>query len=272
MRRQKLVLAVLLGAVLGLAGCNREQSDWEKARADNSTNAYEAFVKKYPNGAFTGQAQARLKEQYEERDWQKARDVDTSEAYQAFLLQYPEGKWSQEARIRVENFALAQATPGGPAPVEETLGTPAGPAPPGGAPPSTPAPSTPALSASAPPAVPQAPKTAVPAPAKRASADATPGVTAKTAGSAHARAGEVVQLGAFKSGKAAADHRWIELKNKYPRAFKGLEPVVHSAKSGHGTIYRLQVAGLSSGAAHALCKKLVAHAEACVVVPKSRGK
>ena len=49
-------------------------------------------MKKYPSGEFTAQAQARVKELYEERDWQKARDADTQEAYQAFLKQYPEGK------------------------------------------------------------------------------------------------------------------------------------------------------------------------------------
>ena len=56
------------------------------------TDAYEQFLKKYPSGEFTAQAQARLKELYEERDWQKARDADTPEAYQAFLKQYPEGQ------------------------------------------------------------------------------------------------------------------------------------------------------------------------------------
>ena len=91
-----------------LAGCSRQQSDWEKTRAANTTDAYEQFLKKYPSGEFTAQAQARVKELYEERDWQKARDTDTQEAYQAFLKQYPEGKWTEEARIRVENFTLAQ--------------------------------------------------------------------------------------------------------------------------------------------------------------------
>jgi cell division protein FtsN len=248
MRRQKLVLAVVLGAVLGLAGCNREQSDWEKARAENSTDAYESFVKKYPNGAFSAQAQARLKEQYEERDWQKARDVDTIEAYQAFLTQYPEGKWSQEARIRVENFALAQATPGGPAQPESAAATPEQQTPPvSGAP--APAGPTPPVRTPATPA-------AKPAAAVAAKSASTKGT------------GDVVQLGAFKSGKAAADHHWAQLKSKYPQLLKGLEPVVRSAKTGHGTVYRLQVAGLKPVAARSLCKKLTAHAEACVVVPK----
>src|SRR5580692_7436667 len=102
-------LVLSLTFALALSGCSRQQSDWEKTRAANTTDAYELFLKKYPTGEFTTQAQARVKELYEERDWKKARDTDTLEAYQAFLKQYPEGKWAEEARIRVENFSLAQA-------------------------------------------------------------------------------------------------------------------------------------------------------------------
>ena len=133
-----LSFALLIG--IGIYGCSRQQSDWEKTRAANSTDSYEQFLKKYPNGEFTAQAQARAKELYEERDWQKARDADTQEAYQAFLKQYPEGKWTEEARIRVENFTLAQApssaTPAG----ADTANTPGNPAA-GGSTASTPAPS-----------------------------------------------------------------------------------------------------------------------------------
>jgi len=105
----KVLIVLVLTAALGLAGCSRQQSDWEKTRAANTTDAYELFLKQYPTGEFTAQAQARVKALYEERDWQKARDTDTLEAYQAFSKQYPEGKWSDEARIRVENFTLASA-------------------------------------------------------------------------------------------------------------------------------------------------------------------
>src|ERR1700691_2587643 len=102
----KAVLSVFCVVLLAIAGCSRQQSDWEKTRAANTSDAYEQFIKKYPSGEFTAQAQARVKELYEERDWQKARDADTQDAYQAFLKQYPEGKWTEEARIRVENFTL----------------------------------------------------------------------------------------------------------------------------------------------------------------------
>src|SRR5208282_706969 len=114
MAASKVILVLCLTVLLGISACSRQQSDWEKARGANTTDAYELFLKKYPSGEFTAQAQARLKELYEERGWQKARVTDTVDAYQAFLKQYPEGKWTEEARIRVENFTLA-AVPSTPA-------------------------------------------------------------------------------------------------------------------------------------------------------------
>src|SRR3984893_14679016 len=126
MIKKKAVMGLCLALLLGSSGCSRQQSDWEKTRAANTTDSYEQFLKKYPSGEFTAQAQARVKELYEERDWQKARDTDTQEAYQAFLKQYPEGKWTEEARIRVENFTLAQ-TPSNPTPAADTASAPAHP-------------------------------------------------------------------------------------------------------------------------------------------------
>src|SRR5271169_5236533 len=122
---KKSVVCMCFALLLGISGCSRQQSDWEKTRAANTTDSYEQFLKKYPSGEFTAQAQARVKERYEERDWQKARDADTQEAYQAFLKQYPEGKWTEEARIRVENFTLAQTPSGSAAPGVDAGGPPA---------------------------------------------------------------------------------------------------------------------------------------------------
>src|SRR6202166_2344695 len=188
MIKNKAVLGVCLTLLLGIGGCSRQQSDWEKTRAANTTDSYEQFIKKYPNGEFTAQAQARVKDLYEERDWQKARAADTQEAYQAFLMQYPEGRWTQEARIRVENFSLAQApsnvTPAG----AGTANTPGNPAT---------ADSTAAAPAAQPPA-------AAPAPAKSAKPTAKAGSYG-------------IQLGAFKSSTDAANHRWAQLEKEYPK-------------------------------------------------------
>src|ERR1700730_7037400 len=163
----KALIGLCLAVLLSVGGCSRHQSDWQKAVETNPADAYEQFIKKYPSGEFTAQAQARLKELYEERDWQKARDADTQEAYQAFLKQYPEGKYTEEARIRVENFTLAQAPPNG-APAGAEAPTASG-SPPGGG--------TAAGGAGAA----AAPKPAVPAPAPAPSPGAPPAKVAKAA-------------------------------------------------------------------------------------------
>ena len=232
-----LVLSITFA--LALSGCSRQQSDWEKTRAANSTDAYELFLKKYPSGEFTAQAQARVKELYEERDWQKARDTDTLDAYQAFLKQYPEGKWTEEARIRVENFTLASAPsnttpPGTEAPPPEATAQPAAPKP---------------------AASPTPPK---PAPAKAAA------TSAHTATKPQGSYG--VQLGAFKSGADAANKRWARLDKEYPKLLSGLSPKVSPKKGASGTLYRLQIAGLSEKRANEICKTLKAHSQGCVLI------
>lgn len=229
MKQAFLVLSLV--AVLAMSGCSRQQSDWEKTRTANTTDAYESFVKKYPSGEFTSQAQARLKELYEERDWQKARDTDTLEAYQGFLKQYPEGKWAEEARIRIENFSLASA------------------------------PSNTAPAGSETP----------PAPEPKAAAPAKPAVAKTTAAShAHASAKSQgaygIQLGAFKSGADAANKRWAKLERAFPKQLSELSPSVSPRKGKSGTLYRLRVAGLSEKRADSICKVLKAHAQACVLI------
>lgn len=262
----KAVVALSFALLLGISGCSRQQSDWEKARAANTADSYEQFLKKYPSGEFTAQAQARVKELNEERDWQVARDADTQEAYQAFLKQYPEGKWTEEARIRVENFSLAQApqngTPGG-AETANTTGNPASGAGAGAAGAAA-AGAAGAAANSAPPAAAK-PPVATPAPTRApAPAAAQPAIKASKAGSYG------IQLGAFKSSSAAADRRWAHLQKEYPKLLAGLSPTVSPKKSAAGTLYRLQVAGLTEKHAHAICKSLKAKSQACVLIRPPR--
>src|SRR5882762_8732927 len=250
----KAVIALGFALLLSISGCSRQQSDWEKTRAANTTDSYEQFIKKYPNGEFTAQAQARVKELYEERDWQKARDTDTQEAYQAFLKQYPEGKWTEEARIRVENFTLAQAPPNLTPAGAETANTPANP------------PASGAAAGAKPPAA--AP---VPAPAPAPTAAPTPAAAstpsaAKVAKLSAAAGSYGIQLGAFKSSADAANQRWAHLDKTYPQLLAGLSPIVAPKKSANGTLYRLQVAGLTEKHARAICQSLQAKSQACVLV------
>jgi cell division septation protein DedD len=227
----RVLLPLCLAAALCVAGCSRQQSDWEKTRAANTTDAYEKFLKDYPNGEFSAQAQARVKELYEERDWQKARDADTLEAYQAFLKDHPEGKWTEEARIRVENFTLASAPPAITAPAASAVPAPA-------------------------PAAPTAPAKA-PAPASGAQ---------KTHAQAKNGGAYGVQLGAFKSGADAANKRWAKLQTEYPKLLAQLTPKVAPQKSSSGTLYRLQVTNLSEKQAGSICQTLKGHSQGCLLL------
>jgi cell division septation protein DedD len=265
----KAILGGCCAALLILSACSRQQSDWEKTRAANTTESYEQFLKKYPSGEFTAQAQARVKELYEERDWQKARDTDTQDAYQAFLKQYPEGKWTEEARIRVENFSLAQATSGAPPGGADTAngsGNPAADA----------AAASPAAGAGgaagrpqsapsmAPAAKPQSPATATAAPPTKPVKPAKPTASASSTTS---KGSYGIQLGAFKSGEAAAKKRWEHLKSQYPKLLAGLSPTVSPKTVASGTLYRLQAEGLSEKRAHSICKILKAKSQPCVPLP-----
>jgi cell division protein FtsN len=232
MDMNKAVVGLCIVLSFSLLGCSRQQSDWEKTRAANTTDSYEQFLKRYPNGEFSAQAQARAKELYEERDWQKARDADTQEAYQAFLKQYPEGKWTEEARIRVENFNL-QAPANATAATADAANSAGNTLPPDAAPPAAPAPA-------APPAV-----------------KATPSAAAGAYG---------VQLGAFKSGAAAANERWTRLDAEHASLLNGLSPTVTPKKIASGTLYRLQVTGLTEKRALGICKALKSKSEPCVPI------
>lgn len=254
---------VALAIALSLAGCSRQQSDWQKTRETNTADAYEQFLKKYPSGEFTAQAQARVKELYEERDWQKARDADTPEAYQAFLKQYPEGKWTEEARIRVENFTLAQA-PGAAAPGNSSPNGPDS----GGAAPSAAAGSG-ATTGSPAPA--PSPKQAASSEGQAANVAATPPIKANPKSVNAASGSYGVQLGAFKSGPAAAGEHWTHLQKEYPSLLAGLSSKVVPKKTDEGHLYRLQAVGLSEKRAREVCKALKAKSQPCVVIPPSHG-
>ncbi len=257
MRINKTPWAILGAVLLALCACSRQQSDWQKTREANTADSYELFIKKYPSGEFTAQAQARLKELYEERDWQKARDADTPDAYQAFIKQYPEGKWTEEARIRVENFTLAQTPtgPGSPAAAASGAAAPAAGS---------------AAEAQTPPATVASSKPARPAPPPQTST--RPPAAAKPAASAaKLESGKyAVQLGAFRSGTAAADKRWVRLRKQYPKLLAGLSSKVVPKKTASGTLYRLQAVGMTETHARRICKDLKAKSQPCVVVRPQR--
>jgi cell division protein FtsN len=80
----------------------------------------------------------------------------------------------------------------------------------------------------------------------------------------------VVQLGAFRSGSAAADKHWERLQKEYPKLLAGLTPKVVPKKTASGTLYRLQAMGASESHARKICKDLKAKSQPCVIVHGER--
>ena len=79
-----------------------------------------------------------------------------------------------------------------------------------------------------------------------------------------------VQLGAFRSGTAAADKRWVRLRKQYPKLLAGLSSKVVPKKTANGTLYRLQAVGMTETHARRICKDLKAKSQPCVVVRPQR--
>jgi len=256
MQRKRFALACCCALIIGLAGCSRQQSDWQKTRESNTPEAYEQFLKKYPSGEFTPQAQARLKELYDDRDWQKARDADTPEAYQAYLNQYPEGQSAIEARNRLENFSMAQSPAGTPAAPGTAPEAPAGAAVGTG----------PAGEEGPTPGAAAAPRKATPPPPMSAMVPTPRHNHPPAPAGKQAEGGYAVQLGAFRSGSAAANTHWERLQKEYPKLLAGLTPKVVPKKTASGMLYRLQGVGANESHARQICKDLKAKSQPCVIV------
>jgi hypothetical protein len=267
---KRFMVACCCALIIGLTGCSRQQSDWQKTRESNTPEAYEQFLKKYPSGEFTPQAQARLKQLYDDRDWQKARDADTPEAYQAYLNQYPEGESATEARNRLENFSMAQSPAGTPAAPGTAPEAPAGTAVGAGAAGEETPPAA-ANGGAAAPGSTRAPRKPASAPPMAAAApmprhDQTSHDHASASAGQHAEGNYAVQLGAFRSGSAAANKHWERLQKEYPQLLAGLTPKVVPKKTASGMLYRLQGVGASEGHARKICKDLKAKSQPCVIV------
>ena len=137
------------------------------------------------------------------------------------MKQYPEGKWTEEARIRVENFTLASA------PAERHA---------------TGARKRRRDGRTAAAAPPKQPRTRAPPKPRRAKAPA-----ASSAHAAHETGKDPMACSSARSSPApmrptSAGRGWTK---NIPQLLSGLTPKVSPKKGTSGTLYRLQVAGLS---------------------------
>jgi cell division protein FtsN len=114
MTKRALVISVpvlMAVAMLALAACSREKSDWRSAQAADSTESYQQFIDEHPDSSHVATARERLQQLAEDKDWRAAAEADTREAYQHFIAQHPGGKWAKEAQVRIDGFASTGGAP-----------------------------------------------------------------------------------------------------------------------------------------------------------------
>ncbi len=97
--------AALVAFIVTLASCSFEKRDWEKAESENTIQAYETFLEKYPKSTFADTARLKI----EELEFNEAESKNTIEAYEAFLKKYPAGEHASKARILTEVLYFKKA-------------------------------------------------------------------------------------------------------------------------------------------------------------------
>jgi len=94
---------VFCALLIGLTGCNRNESDWKSAKQANTLPAYADFLRKHPHGTHADEAQKVVEEaQAKENDWSDALKINTVAAYADFLGKYPDGPHLNEVKKAIE--------------------------------------------------------------------------------------------------------------------------------------------------------------------------
>jgi len=79
--------------------------EFAQAQSKNTIEAYEDFLRHYPNGSFTIEARSGMEKLY----FNQAQSKNTIETYDDFLKRYPNGSLTTEAWVRIEKLYFDQA-------------------------------------------------------------------------------------------------------------------------------------------------------------------
>jgi len=91
------ILIAAIGAVF-CVGCATMQGSWQKAGSEDTLDAYEQFLKNYPEGEFT----ARARNKITEISYKQAKEEDTIAAYEDFLKKCPDNQFLNEVGKRIK--------------------------------------------------------------------------------------------------------------------------------------------------------------------------
>ena len=97
-----IVISIVIAASVFLVVKFKAQKEiklWEYAKQGNTTESYQMYISKYPEGKFIIEAETLL----ESALWEYAKQKNTTKSYQMYINKYPEGKFVIEAETLLEN-------------------------------------------------------------------------------------------------------------------------------------------------------------------------
>lgn len=100
----KWIVVAFLAATLA-TGCSRQETGWRQAAKRDTVAAYEEYLGRFPAGAYSAEAHARILELREAEAWALAERVRAPEAWQRYLAAWPEGQHAPAARRELADFA-----------------------------------------------------------------------------------------------------------------------------------------------------------------------
>ncbi len=100
-KTKRMMIAVIF--VVMVSGC--ESRAYKSAKEADTVEAYEDFLKEYPNKKYAGEALSRI----EALNFSAAKKADTIEAYESFLAKYPKGSFTDKALLRIEELPFKHA-------------------------------------------------------------------------------------------------------------------------------------------------------------------
>lgn len=83
--------------IIILAGCESMESRWQDAQSKNTVEAYENFIKDYPESPFDEEAKGKIIE----LQFESAKEKNTILAYEEFIEKYPESSFIEEAQSKI---------------------------------------------------------------------------------------------------------------------------------------------------------------------------
>lgn len=98
------IFSLLLLSIM-LISCNSEKADFEKAEAENSIPAYEAFLEQYPRGEYMEVAAQRL----EKLEYEFARGKNELPYYRQFKAKYPNSQYIDSLKNRLQEMEFFDA-------------------------------------------------------------------------------------------------------------------------------------------------------------------